>query len=61
MKHLLCACAISFAATSAFAGNYIEPIIEPEIVITETVKSAGNDEWAIALLTFLTIGLAIAN
>lgn len=61
MKNLLCACAFSFAATAVTAGSYNEPIVEPEIVMTETVKSAGSDDWVLAWLTVLTIGLAIVK
>jgi len=61
MKNLICACAFSFAATAAFSGGYQEPVVEPEIVMTETVKSAGSDEWILAWLTVLTIGLAIVK
>ncbi len=61
MKNLLCACAFSFVATAAVSGGYDEPIIQPEIVMTETVKSAGSDEWILAWLTVLTIGLAIVK
>ena len=61
MKNLICACAFSFAATAAFSGGYQEPVVEPEIVMTETVKSAGSDEWVFIMMTLITLGLGVVN
>jgi hypothetical protein len=61
MKNLFCACTFSVVASTAFAGGYDEPIIQPEIVMTETVKSAGSDEWVLVLMTLLTVGLGVVK
>jgi len=58
MKQILLASAISIAASTAFAGGYSDPVVTPEAVITDTVETAGSDDWVIALMTFLTIVVA---
>ncbi|MDJ0629791.1 MAG: hypothetical protein QNJ44_16145 [Rhodobacter sp.] len=57
MKKVLLAAAFSLAATGVFAGSYGEPVMEPEIIIEETVASSGSDEWVGVMMAFLTIVL----
>lgn len=63
MKNTLCASAVSLAVvlaiTPASAGNYVEPVIEPDIIIKETVKTGGSDDWVVPFMTLITIGMAI--
>ncbi|MDJ0827085.1 MAG: hypothetical protein QNJ16_16450 [Rhodobacter sp.] len=55
MKNVLFAAAISLAATSAHAGSYGAPVIEPEVIIEETAASSSNDDWVGVMMAFLTI------
>jgi len=55
MKNILLAGAFAVAATTSWAGNVSEPIMEAEIVMEEAVAAGGSDEWVGVLLTFLTI------
>ena len=61
MKNIFCACAFSIVATISFAGGYQEPVIQPEIVMTETAKSAESDEWVLIMMTLLTVGMAVVK
>ncbi|MEJ6393361.1 hypothetical protein V8J82_08855 [Gymnodinialimonas sp. 2305UL16-5] len=42
MKKLALAAALSVVATGAFAGGYVEPVIEPVVIVEETSSSAGG-------------------
>ncbi len=53
MNRTLIAAAFVAAASSVSAGNMSDPVVEPEVVISETVKSAGNDEWVLGMMTFV--------
>jgi hypothetical protein len=59
MKKVALAAALSFAATSAFAGGMSEPVIEPMIVEAETSSSDGGLLIPIALL--LVIAAVASN
>jgi len=61
MKHILFASAISLAAGAAWADGLSDPVIEPEIVIEDTVNSAGGDDWVVIFMTIITIGMAAAK
>ena len=61
MKQTLLAGAVILAAGAAFAGGYSEPVVEPEVVMEDAVASAGSDEWVLAMLVILTIGLGITG
>lgn len=41
MKKIALAAALSLAATSAFAGGLVPPVVEPEIVEAQTSSSGG--------------------
>jgi len=40
MKKIVLAAAMSVAASTAFAGNMSEPMVEPEIIIEEAASSS---------------------
>lgn len=65
MKKLLLTGAFCVAATGVFAGGLSDPIVAPmigpDIIVNDAVESAGSDEWILALLVILTIGLGIAG
>ena len=61
MKRTLIAVAFVTAASTVSAGNLSDPVVDPEIIVTETVKSAGNDDWVIALMTFAVFIMAAMN
>lgn len=61
MRNLIIAGAFVLAATSVSAGGYSDPVVTPDVVMQETVKAAGDDNWVGVLMTLLTIGLAIAK
>ena len=42
MKKLALAAALSVVATGAFAGGYVEPVIEPVVIVEDTSSSAGG-------------------
>ncbi len=42
MKKLALAAALSVVATGAFAGGYVEPVIEPVVVVEDTSSTAGG-------------------
>ncbi len=57
MKKFALAAALSLAATSAFAGSYVEPVMEPEVIIEETTGSSGG---IVVPLLLLAVVAAIA-
>jgi len=59
MKKLALAAALSVAATSAFAGGYVEPVLEPVVIVEDTSSSAGG--VLVPLLAIILIAAAIAN
>ncbi len=42
MKKLALAAALSVVATGAFAGGYVEPVLEPVVIVEDTGSSAGG-------------------
>ncbi|MBZ4689543.1 MAG: hypothetical protein V7668_01700 [Cereibacter changlensis] len=59
MKKLALAAALSVAATSAFAGGMVEPIMEPAVVEAQTSSSAGG--IVVPLLLLLVVAAAASN
>ncbi|MGG7645429.1 hypothetical protein ACQ5SP_11540 [Rhodovulum sp. YNF3179] len=59
MKRIALAAAFSLAATSAFAGNMAEPVMEPEVIVEDTATSDGG--ILVPLLAIILIGAAIAG
>jgi len=58
-KIALAAVVASLIGSSAFAGNIIEPIIEPEIIIEETSSSSASG--LIIPLLLIAVVAAIAS
>ena len=62
MKKIALAAALSFAATSAFAGGmtskFSEPVIEPAVVVEETAASSGGIIGPIMLLLIVAAAIA---
>ncbi|ARE40647.1 hypothetical protein RGUI_2506 [Rhodovulum sp. P5] len=59
MKKLALAAALSVAATSAFAGGYTEPVIEPEVIVEDTSSSAAG--ILVPLIAVILIAAAASN
>ena len=57
MKKVALAVALSAAASTAFAGNLEEPVIEPAIVVEETGTAGG---WIVPVMLLVLVGAAIA-
>ncbi len=57
MKKLLLAATFTAFASSAFAGAYSEPIVEPTIIIEDTASSASH-QWLVPV-TLVLILLAV--
>ena len=59
MKRILLATAFAFSATAALAGGLNKPTYEATVVPPKMVEKAAveasDDEWVLALMTFLTI------
>jgi len=53
MKYILITFAALTASTQAFAGNLVEPMMEPEVVEAATGSSGGGLIIPILLLIFL--------
>ncbi|WP_095587782.1 hypothetical protein [Actibacterium ureilyticum] len=58
MKKLALAAALSVAATTAFAGNMAEPVMEPEVIVEDTSSSNGG---ILVPLFFLVLVAAAAS
>ncbi|MHC0052067.1 hypothetical protein [Actibacterium sp. D379-3] len=58
MKKLALAAALSVAASTAFAGNMVEPVMEPEIIVEDTSSSNGG---ILVPLLFLVLVAAAAS
>ncbi len=59
MKKLVLAAALSVAASTAFAGGMVEPIMEPAVVEAQTSSSAGG--IVVPLLLLLVVAAAASN
>ena len=59
MKHITLALALSLAATSAFAGGAVEPIMEETVVAANTSSSAGG--IIVPLLLLLIVAAAVSG
>jgi hypothetical protein len=62
MKKIALAAALSAAGSTAFAGGvggkYADPVIEPEIIVEETRKSAAGIVVPIMLLILIAAAVA---
>jgi hypothetical protein len=56
MKKIALAAVLAVAASSAFAGGYSEPMIEPEVIVEDTTSSAaGIVVPIVALILFAAV------
>ena len=60
MKKIALAAALSLAASTAFAGGTVEPIMVPDVV-TPAATSSSNGGLLIPLLLLLVLAAAAAN
>lgn len=55
MKKLALAAALVAFGTAAFAGSYVEPVVEPEVIVAHSSSSVGG-----IVIPLLLLVLAIA-
>lgn len=58
MKSIALAAALSLAATTAFAGSYVEPVMEPEVMVDHGSSSSGGGVL-VPLIALLVIWAAL--
>jgi hypothetical protein len=58
MKKIALAAALSLAATTAYAGGYADPIVEPEIIVQDTSSSTPGIIIPILLLVLVAAAIA---
>ena len=62
MKKLVLAAALSAAASTGFAGNLEEPVIEAPVIVEETnASSSAATVWVPLLLLAIVAAVAIAD
>ncbi|MDP2064263.1 MAG: hypothetical protein Q8Q63_15590 [Phaeovulum sp.] len=59
MRKLLIATALSAFATSALAGGYVAPVVEPAPVVVQ--KSSSSSSIWIPIAILVLIGLAVSH
>ncbi len=59
MKKLALAALLVVAGTAAMAGSYVEPIVEPEVIVAHSSSSVGG--VVIPLLLLIVVAAAIAS
>ena len=60
MKKIALAAALSLAASTAFAGGTVEPVMVPDVVVAKTTSSS-NGGLLIPLLLLLVLAAAASN
>jgi len=58
MKKLALAAALSIVATGAFAGGYVQPVMEPVVIVEDTSSSAGGILGPILALILIAAAVA---
>ncbi len=62
MKKLVLAAALSVAASTAFAGNLSEPVIEAPVIVEETSASSSSAAiWVPLVLLAIVAAVIIAD
>ena len=61
MKNIVLAAAFAVSASSAFAGNMSEPMVEPEVIIEETSSSSSAGGIILPLMALLLLAAAASN
>ncbi|UWQ91463.1 hypothetical protein QEZ52_01485 [Aliisedimentitalea scapharcae] len=59
MKKLVLAAALTGAASTAFAGNVAEPIVEAPVIVEQTTSSSSG--ILLPLLLLVLVGAAVAS
>ncbi|WP_414898941.1 hypothetical protein [Rhodovulum sp. YEN HP10] len=59
MKKLALAAAFAATASTAFAGGYSEPVIEPEVIVQDTSSSAQG--VLVPLLALILVAAVASN
>lgn len=60
MKKIALAVALSVAASTAFAGNLSEPVIEAPVIVEETNASSSSAAIWVPLVLLAIVAIAIA-
>lgn len=60
MKKLALAAAMIVVGSAAFAGSYVEPVVEPEVIVAHSSSSAGGIVVPLLLLLLL-VGVVAAR
>jgi len=58
MKKLVLAAALTAAASTAYAGNMAEPVMEPVIVVEEAASSSAGSIWVPLVLIAIVAAAA---
>ena len=61
MKKLVLAAALSAAASTAFAGNLAEPVVEAPVIVEETQSSSSGILLPLILLVLVGVAVAANN
>lgn len=61
MKKLVLAAAMTAAASTAFAGNYVEPVIEAPVIVEETAQASSSAGIWVPLILLALVAAAVAN
>ncbi len=61
MKKLVLAAALSAAASTAFAGNLSEPVVEAPVIVEETQSSSSGILLPLILLVLVGVAVAANN
>jgi len=56
MKKIALAAVVVMAGTAAFAGSYVDPVVEPEVIVAHSSSSVGG--IVIPLLLLLLVAAA---
>lgn len=59
MKKLALAAVVAVAGTAAMAGSYVDPVVEPEVVVAHSSSSASG--IVVPLLLLLLVAAAVAS
>jgi len=61
MKKIALAVALSFAASTAFAGNMTPPTMEPQVIVEDTATTSSSGGLVIPLLLLVLVAAAVAS
>ena len=58
MKKIAFAAALALASTSAFAGGYSAPVMQPEVVVTEAAEGSSAGGYVVPLILLAIVAAA---